>query len=111
MNLNITPQQLRRAADLKERIDALQVELADLLGAPSHPEVVATPTKKRRMSRAGRARIAAAARARWARLRQDGLGHSARMPKRRMTPALRARLAAIARERWRKVRAQGKKAL
>ena len=30
---SLTPQQLRRAADVKERIDTLQKELAQLLGA------------------------------------------------------------------------------
>jgi hypothetical protein len=64
------------------------------------------------MSLAARARIAAAARARWAKIK--GKKRSARAgqkPRRKLSPAARARLAAIARERWRKVKAQGKKAL
>jgi hypothetical protein len=35
MNLEITPQQLRRAADLKKRIDALQAELSALVYSPA----------------------------------------------------------------------------
>jgi len=68
MIINLTPKQLRQAASLKERIAALQKKLAKLAGsegaAPAKPG-----RKRRRMSAAGRARIAAAARKRWAQVR------------------------------------------
>src|SRR5690349_14798877 len=102
--INVTPQQLRRAAAVKERIDDLQAKLAGLLGSPVQTDHGGVTIKRRRMSRAGRARIAAAARARWARIRGNGPSRAARRPKRRMSPAVRARLAAIARARWRKVK-------
>ncbi len=68
--LNLSPQQLRRAADLQERIQSLQEEVSQLLGTPAAVQDGGVGTPKRRMSAAGRARIAAAARARWARYRQ-----------------------------------------
>src|SRR5258707_12497294 len=64
----LSPKQLRRAADIQERIESLQKELSHILAVTPQPAAVAAP-KKRRMSAAGRARIAAAARARWARVK------------------------------------------
>jgi hypothetical protein len=41
MNINnLTPQQLRNAADLKERLDALQERLNGLLGGEEGPSAV-----------------------------------------------------------------------
>jgi hypothetical protein len=66
--IHLTPKQLRQAASIKEKIAALEKQLVKLAGSE-----VAVPAKagrkKRRMSAAGRARIAAAARARWARVK------------------------------------------
>jgi hypothetical protein len=105
--INITPQQLRRAADLKEKMDALETELNSILGSPAQMSDGAVVRKRRKMSRAGRARIAAAARARWAKIKA-GRPSPARKPKKRMSAAAKARLAAIARARWRKAKAAGK---
>jgi hypothetical protein len=64
--INITPKQLRKAANIQERIQLLQKELGHLLGGEvSTPAVIKQP-KKRKMSAAGRRAIAAAAKARWA---------------------------------------------
>jgi hypothetical protein len=63
------------------------------------------------MSAAGRARIAAAQRARWSRFHANGQGRAARKPQRRMSPAAKARLAAVARARWKAAKAAGKTAL
>jgi uncharacterized protein (DUF2225 family) len=62
----LSPQQLRRAADIKEEILFLQKQLNRILGASGNAGV---RRKRRRMSAAARAKIAAAARARWARIR------------------------------------------
>jgi hypothetical protein len=71
--INLTPQQLRKAADIQEKIQSLQSELNDILGAEVSSPVTTTDTpqkrKKRKMSAAGRAAIAAAAKARWAKIR------------------------------------------
>jgi hypothetical protein len=63
----LTVQQLKRAVAIKERIARLEKELAGLLGV-SQPNTAKTP-RRRKMSAAGRARIAAAAKARWAKVR------------------------------------------
>lgn len=58
---------MRRAADLKEKIEALSKKLASILGGSSTATVKAS--KKRSMSAAGRAKIAAAQKARWAKIK------------------------------------------
>jgi hypothetical protein len=65
--INLSPAQLRHAADLQEQIQELQNQLNQLLGngQVAAPAVTEAP-KKRNMSTAGRAAIAAAAKARWA---------------------------------------------
>ena len=69
--MNISATQLRRAAAIQDKIESLQSELGKLLGNGSAREVVSTkPERKRRkMSAAARAKIAAAQRARWAKVR------------------------------------------
>src|SRR5271169_810055 len=89
----LTPKQLRKAATIQERIVSLQVRLGDLLGTEA--EMVGAP-RKRKMSTAGRAAIAAAARARWARHRSMKAA-GIEPKKRKMSAAGRARLAALAR--------------
>jgi hypothetical protein len=64
---NLSAQQLRRAADIKDKIQSLQNELEKIVGSSS-----ITPSagrKKSKMSAAGRARIAAAQKARWAKIK------------------------------------------
>jgi hypothetical protein len=69
---NITPTQLRKAADIKERIDALQNELNEILGGefPSPAQATEAPRKKWKVSAAGRARMRAAQKARWAKIKR-----------------------------------------
>ena len=68
---SLTPQKLRRAANVKERIDALQNELSRLLGtlAPAASATGPAPRRKK-ISAAGIARIRAAQRARWAAIKK-----------------------------------------
>jgi hypothetical protein len=104
---NLTPRQLRRAANVKERIDALQEELGELLGA-SAPAAAAAPRRKK-ISAAGIARIRAAQRARWAVIkRSNATAKPAPKRRRKLSAAGRARLVALARARWAKVKAAGK---
>jgi hypothetical protein len=67
MNItDLTPQQLRQAASIKEKLAALNSELRGLLNG----EITkSTSRKKRTMSAAVKKKIAAAQRARWAKLR------------------------------------------
>jgi hypothetical protein len=109
---NLTPQQLRRAADVQERIQALQRELNLILGSPVPTfEPEAPVIKRRKMSAAGRAAIAAAAKARWAKQKGTASVSVASKTRRKITAAGRAALAAAAKARWAKVKALGKKRL
>jgi len=65
------------------------------------------PTRGGTMSAAGRRRIAAAQRARWAKQKQT---KKAQNPRRTMSAAARKRIGDATRARWAKVRAQAKKA-
>jgi hypothetical protein len=119
---NLTPTQLRQAANLKDQIATLEKQLSQLLGSPFKPaskpaaKLAAAPKKKGGMSAAGRARIAAAQKARWAKVK--GTKPAAKpavspAPKKRggMSAEGRARIAAAAKARWAKVKAAGKKSL
>jgi hypothetical protein len=66
---SLSAQQLRRAADIKDKIQSLEKELEQILDSSTEPVSVAVPKKRRKMSAAGRARIAAAAKARWAKVK------------------------------------------
>jgi hypothetical protein len=115
MNLSITnlsPKQLRRAADLKERIDTLQDELSELLGEGGPGGETSTASTRRSFSAVTRARMRAAQRARWAKVRGASPARSvSRNGRRKVSAAGRARLSALAKERWKKARAQGKSRL
>jgi hypothetical protein len=108
---SITPQQLRRAADIQERILSLQAELSSLLesgaGLPATAASFGMRRGKRRLSAQGLANIRAGARRRWAKARAAG-GTLRAGKRRRMSPSQRARLSAIAKARWVKARAQGR---
>jgi hypothetical protein len=120
--LNLSPADLRRAAQIKEQIDSLNAELGSILsgtsGRTSGNSAAAAPTDGRRggrrtMSPAARAKIAAAAKARWAKFRA-AKGGSAPAPaakksgRRQMSPAARAKIAAAAKARWAKAKAANK---
>ena len=108
--LNLSTEQLRRVADIKEKIDSLQYELSRVLGGRA-------PGKRMvRISTAGRARIAEAQRRRWAeynsaRDTKKVAGTSASRSRRRLSPAAKAKIAAAARARWAKAKAAGKSRL
>src|ERR1035437_7171207 len=94
----LTPKQLRRAADVKERIDALEKELGQLLGASAPASAAAAAPKRKKISAAGIARMRAAQRARWAAIKKSQApANPAPKRKRKISAAGRARLAALAR--------------
>ena len=108
---SLTPGQLRRAANIKEKIEELEGELGRILGAKAPIAPSAGPAR-RKISAAGIARIRAAQKARWAAIkRSKPAGEAAPRRKRKITAAGRARLAALARARWAKVKASGKSRL
>ena len=111
MNLSeLTAAQLRRAATLKEQLEELQKKLAGILGSEAKPiTTVVAPRKKRKMSAQGRANIAAAAKARWAKVK--GKGASAAKPKKKftMSAVAKAAISRAAKARWAKIKAAQKK--
>jgi hypothetical protein len=108
MMINLSASQLRRAADIKDKIEALQSNLARLLGSTNSG---AAPRKRRKRSAAARARMAAAQRVRWAKQRGRKAPKLAAKPRRKLSAAARKRLAQLAMARWAKARAAGRKRL
>jgi hypothetical protein len=131
--INVTPKQLRQAANIQEKIQSLQKELNQILGATVESAPSEAP-KKRKMSAAGRKAMAAAAKARWAKIkgtapkrklsakaianiragvarRMAAKGKAVQKSKRKLTAAGRAALSAAAKARWAKVKKAGKSKL
>ena len=109
---SLSPQQLRQAADLQERILELQNELADMLGGGAAPFTSYRATGKRRLSAAGLANIRAGARKRWAKFRsENGTARSKKKSRRTMSAAGRQAIAARMRARWAAAKRAGRNAL
>jgi hypothetical protein len=110
-NLAGVVQQLRKERDWAARtVEQLDAALAALDGDSFRRR---TGTR-RKISAAGRARIASAQRARWAKARANGGGRQkpkvVSMPKKKtMSAAARRKIAAAQRARWAKVKAAQKK--
>src|SRR5688572_11543875 len=103
MNLTtISTDQLRRALQIKEEIDSLQSHLTSLLSGAiqNRQSKIQNGTSRRTMSASARARIAAAQRARWAKVKKNGASGANPRKRRKMSAAGRAAIAAAARARW-----------
>jgi hypothetical protein len=104
MNLfDLTITQLKRAAAIKEQIDALDKELRTILGAPTNPRTARK--KKRTMSAATKKQIAAAQKARWANLRRAksatrSVKPAVKAKKKSLSPAARAKLSDKLKAYW-----------
>ena len=110
--IHLTSKELRRAALLKEKIAALEKKLSQLFGSTITSVAAKAPKKKRKMSAAGKARIVAAQKARWAKVKAGKPSvKPARKAKRKMSAAARSKIAAAAKARWKKAKAQGKNSL
>ena len=101
--MDISVKDLQEAISIRQQIDSLQRRLSSLLrGAPQRP--TAAPTAGGRyFSAATRAKLAAAARARWARTRGTGGAAPAKAPAKRkgqLTPAGRRKLSQLMKARW-----------
>jgi len=77
----VSAAQFHRAAELQSKIESLQAELAKALGGTASPSKAAkvgtalAPTaarKKGTLSAAGRAKLVALAKARWAKIKRSG---------------------------------------
>lgn len=96
---NLSAQQLRKAATLKERIQSLEKELNQLLGSPAASAGGLAPKKKKfTMSAAARAKISAAAKLRWAKIK--GTKPAAKKSKGKMSASAKAKLSAKMKAVW-----------
>ncbi len=100
--LNLSTAKLKRIIALKQQIEKLSAKLESLAGGKAAP--AAKPGRKKwTMGPAARAKIAAAARARWAKV--HAAADKPAKKKRTMSAEAREKIAAAARARWAKVRA------
>ena len=115
-----TLDQLKRGLEISQQIAALETELAGILGNHSAPAAKAPPAskttakatpvqkKKGGMSAAGKARVAAAQKARWAKIKAAKAPVASKAPakadapakKRTMSQEARAKIAAAVKARW-----------
>jgi hypothetical protein len=110
---NLSVQQLRQAATLKEKIQSLEKELGQVLGSNFKSAVGPAPAgRKFTMSAAAKAKISAAAKARWAKIKgatataAKPLGAAApKKAKSKMSAATKAKLSAKLKAIWAKRRA------
>jgi len=111
MNLfDLAPEQLKRAASIKEQIDGLNRQLRGILGAPAASR--AAPPRNPRMSASVKKKIAATQKARWAKLRASkpatvSAGPTAK--KQAFSAATRAKLSAKLKAYWAAKKKTGKK--
>jgi hypothetical protein len=105
--LNLTSTQLRQAADLKDQLEKLQNEINELVGGAS-----AAPVKSagpgRKTSKAVRAKMAAAAKLRWSKVKGKESAKPAVKKKSKMSAKGRANIIAAQKLRWSKVKRAGK---
>ena len=98
--MDISVKDLQEAISIRQQIDNLQRRLVSLLrGAPQRPTT--TPTAAGRFfSPATRAKLSAAARARWARPRGTAAPAAPAKRKGQLTPAGRRKLSQLMKARW-----------
>jgi hypothetical protein len=112
MNISdLSAAQLRQAAALKEQLEALQKELASILGAPvAAPAVAAAKPARKKISAAGIARIKAAQKTRWAKVKAaKAVGKPAvqapAKKKWKLSAAGKAKIIAASKAYWAKIKA------
>ena len=108
--LDLTINQLKRAAEIKQQIDDLNRELGSILSESTKPGVAVNKTWS--MSASVKKKIAATQRARWAKVRGSTpttASARAAAKKKRMSPAARAKLSAKLKAYWAAKKKSGKK--
>ena len=101
--LDLTVNQLKRAATIKEQIEGLNKELRSILGVSARSG--AAPTKKRTMSAATKRKIAAAQKRRLANLRRakpatQSVTPAVKAKKKTVSSATKAKLSAKLKAYW-----------
>jgi hypothetical protein len=109
---SLTVAQLRKVVAIKEEIEQLEAQLASLADGKASIKAGPLVRRRRRMSATARARIGAAQRARWAKVKRHAATPKAGVKKKRkVSAATKARLASVARARGAKVKAAGQSTL
>ena len=116
--LSLPVSTIEKALAIRKNIEALQASLNHILGEVEHTAAVAAPVekvdgRKNKRSAAVRAKMAAAAKARWANKKgaaaattpAEPVIKGAKKKKRTMSPEARARIAAAQKARWAKQKA------
>src|SRR6266404_774673 len=105
--MDLSTRNLEQALSIRRQIDALERRLRGLVGGTGAGAATTAPARrggKRRLSTSARAKIAAAARARWARFRAGRGGAKAKKRGKRggggITAAGRRRLSQLMKARW-----------
>lgn len=106
----LTLAELKKAVSLREKIEDLQSELDKILGGTGSPAPAAR-TGRGKMSVAGRARVSAAQKARWAKIKGTKTAQPKSKGRRKMSAAGRAAISKAAKARWAKAKAAGKSKL
>ena len=106
---SLSVDQVRRAISLKEQIAALEAQLKQILGAPAPATLPAKRPGRRKRSAATKARMAAAQKAHWGKLKAQPTSSPAKIVRRKLSAATRAKMAAAATARWAKKKAVGGK--
>jgi hypothetical protein len=95
--MDISVKDLQEAISIRQQIDNLEQRLSSLLRGT--PQPVRPATGQRYFSPSTRAKLSAAARARWAK-RRGGAGATPTKRKGQLTPAGRRRLSELMKARW-----------
>src|SRR6266567_1905761 len=104
--MDISLKELEEALSIRRQVDTLERRLSSIFGIASS---LLPPKGRRGMSAATRAKLSAAAKARWAKRKRTGVSEAARK-KGGLTPAGRKRLSQLMKARWAaRRRAAGKK--
>jgi hypothetical protein len=94
----ITLRRLEEAVDIRRQMDVLEKRLAEILETSILG--VRGQEGRKRMSPSARAKISAAAKLRWAKMRGAGITTSKKTNKSGLTPAGRRRLSRLMKARW-----------
>jgi hypothetical protein len=106
--IELSVKQLRQVINLREKIETLEEKLNQLAGSTAEPVAAKAPKKKRKMSAAGKARIVAALKARWAKYKAAKQAAKPVKKKFTMSAAAKAKISAAAKARWAKWKAAKK---
>ena len=105
--LHLTPAQLRQAANIKEQMLELESELIKLSGSVVSQALTVVKAAGKKMSIAAKAKLSAAAKARWAKIKGASVA-PVKKTKKTMSPAAKAKISAAAKARWAKIKAAKK---